>query len=455
MFTVPPRAAARRFGVRRRSSWPAVVGLVPAVLLSLVSCSSEPATAPAGPVVIAVPADAATIGEAVARARTGDLVLVSPGTYPESVTIATPGITVRGTDRNTVIIDGQGLRAQGVLVIADNVRVQNLTVTSHTFNGVLVTGQHDGATASAHGVDGYQTLDPAKYPPIQGFAIDNVTATNNGLYGLYAFNSQHGSISNSYASGSADSGIYVGQCQQCDIVVSGNVAERNAIGFENANASDSVVISGNRFSGNRVGMTLISNYQEAFQPQHGNTVVGNLVADNSGAQTPAQADGAFGLGLGIAGGQDNLMQHNTFSGNPYAGVVIRGTEDIAATGNSLKDNTFSENGVDAADLSSARSPSAGNCLSGNTISRTQPAPLATTGCPNTAPATAGADASAMPQLKVPAGISFLKVPLPPAQPGLIGDPTVIPPALPSSPAVPAAVTTAPDASLLADRVLAP
>ena len=75
-----------------------------------------------------------------------------------------------------------------------------------------------------------------------------MTAHNNGLYGIYAFDAQHGVIADSYASGSADSGLYVGQCRDCDILVRDNVAERNAVGFENANASGPLVITGNRFA---------------------------------------------------------------------------------------------------------------------------------------------------------------------------------------------------------------
>ena len=203
------------------------------------------------------------------------------------------------------MIDGGGIRPYGIVVIADGVRVENLTVTGATFYGVLFTGLHDANGPSAHTADGYHAWDPSKFPPLQRFRVDHVTAHNNGLYGIYAFNARHGVITDSYASGSADSGIYVGQCTECDILVSGNVAERNAVGFENANASDSVVLTGNRFSDNRVGLTLLSSYQEAFTPQQKNQVVGNLISDNNEADSPSQADGGFGTGIGISGGQRN------------------------------------------------------------------------------------------------------------------------------------------------------
>src|SRR4029077_13770794 len=53
-----------------------------------------------------------TIAKAVSRARTGDWILVWPGGYHEKappeagVMITTPGIHLRGLDRNLVIVDG-------------------------------------------------------------------------------------------------------------------------------------------------------------------------------------------------------------------------------------------------------------------------------------------------------------------------------------------------------------
>ena len=392
----------------------------------LTACASPPA-----PTVLTVPADVPTITDAADRIAPGGLILIEPGTYTEAVVIDTPDVTLRGLDRNAVIIDGEGIRPQGVLVIADGVRVENLTVTDHVFNGVLVTGLHVGGEAQAHGVDGYETLDPAEFPPIQRFSIRNVTATNNGLYGLYAFDAQHGVIADSYASGSADSGIYVGQCIECDVVVSGNIAEANAIGLEIANASDSVVVVGNRFSGNRVGLTLISNYREAFEPQRSNTIVGNLIAANDNPESPAQADGAFGIGIGIGGGQTNVIQANTVTGH-QVGIAFSSAEDIPAIGNSVDANDLTGNDLAAWDASTARAPAEGNCFAGNTgaVDSCGPFPVAT---PHTAPP----------------GLPYFAVPMPDAQPLLAGDLNLIPEPLPGTPTAPLIPSTPPPSDPLA------
>lgn len=415
-----------------------------ALLVALAGCAPTPAAD--APVTVMVPGDAATITEAVSLVAEGGLVLVEPGTYRESVTVDKTGVTVRGTDRGGVVIDGEGLRPNGIQVIADGVRIQNLTVVNHTFNGVLVTGMHDANGAQAHNLDGYSKLDPEQFPPLQRFEVANVTASNNGLYGIYSFNAQHGVIRDNYASGSADSGYYVGQCADCDILVTGNVAENNAIGYENANASDSVVIVGNRFSNNRVGLTLISWYQEAYLPQKAATVVGNLIADNNSADSPAQALGAFGLGIGLSGANDNVLARNLVAGNSSSGLQLSNTEDLATSGTRLTDNAFEQNGVDVSDLSAERAPSSDTCISGGTVATFAPAALATScGVTSTGPAQ-------LPEAVVPPGISFLKVKAGPEQPQLAGDLTRAPDPLPGEVEMPDLDAVAlPSRSLLADR----
>ena len=77
------------------------------------------------------------IQDAVDSANTGDLVLISPGVYNESVTVTTSFITLRGTDRNNVIIDGEFMSENGIQIYeTDGVTVENLSVRNFTLNGV-------------------------------------------------------------------------------------------------------------------------------------------------------------------------------------------------------------------------------------------------------------------------------------------------------------------------------
>ncbi len=216
-------------------------------------------------VTIRVPADAPTISDAVSLAQPGDLVLVAPGVYHESVLIETERITLRGESRAEVVIDGQVRRPNGVVVTAPGVAVENLTVRNNTQTGLLVTGSA-AAVDALPGSGGYDTGDePVSL--LDSFLVSHVTATRNGLYGIYAFSAQNGVIEHSYTSGAADSGIYVGQCRPCGIVVRDNVSELNAVGYEGTNASGDMYVVGNRLVGNRVGLTTNSDHQEKLLPQ--------------------------------------------------------------------------------------------------------------------------------------------------------------------------------------------
>ena len=55
---------------------------------------------------IRVPQDAPTIQAAVDAAEPGGIVLISPGVYEEAVVVTTPFLTIRGLDRNRVILEG-------------------------------------------------------------------------------------------------------------------------------------------------------------------------------------------------------------------------------------------------------------------------------------------------------------------------------------------------------------
>ena len=152
------------------------------------------------------------IQDAVDNADTGDLVLIGPGIYNESITVTTSYITLRGTDRNKVIIDGQFMSENGIQIYeTDGVAVENLSVRNFTLNGVY-------------------------WNTSKGFKGSYLTVYNNGDYGVYAFNSTDGVFDNVYASGHPDSGIYIGQCYPCNSLIYDNVVEGNALGYSGTNA---------------------------------------------------------------------------------------------------------------------------------------------------------------------------------------------------------------------------
>lgn len=404
---------------------------------------------PAGAhVTIRVPADAPTISAAVSLAHPGDLVLVAPGRYHESVKITTPGVTLRGASRDAVVIDGQLRQANGIVVTAPGVAVENLTVEDNTQNGVLVTGSAAAVAGLPGRSGGYDTgSEPVTF--LKSFLVSYVTATRNGLYGIYAFSAQNGVIEHSYTSGGADSGIYVGQCRPCRVVVRDNVAELNAVGYEGTNASGEMYVVGNRLAGNRVGLTTDSDHQEKLLPQRDAVVAGNLIADNQQHATPEQADGGWGIGVGIDGGSGNRFVRNRIEDNTNAGLVITATADIPPDGNEIEDNTFAANGLDVGWTFPSATQGHGNCLNGNDLRTTVPARLAAAAsCP--VPATSATPSGTWTAPTAPAGIPFTDVAAPAPQPQFPNATTTGATVVPAVPALPdlAAIALPPD-SLLA------
>ena len=371
--------------------------------------------------VVHVPADA-SLAEAGEKVAAGGVILIAPGTYTESLAIKADDVTVRGEDRNTVILDGELTRSNGIVATGQRPAIENLTVRNFLQNGVLVTGVTDENGAGvARGPEGYL---PDNIPdPVPGYLVQRVTAQNNGLYGIYAFNRTGGTIRDNLATGGSDSGVYVGQCADCDASVSGNVLTLNAVGIELANASH-VSITGNRIVKNRIGLTVLSNYLEAHGPTKNVQIAGNVIADNNEPATPEQANGAFGTGVGLSGTVDAVVTRNLIAGHQNAGVWVDSSDDFAPTGNKITDNAWSGNRLAAVLSPSELAVGQGNCfdfsapaqgkgraVKGGAV-KTLPAALAKGSCP------ADGLRADYRQPEAPAGLSFAKVATTPERPGL-------------------------------------
>jgi Right handed beta helix region len=285
---------------------------------------------------INVPADAPTIQAGVDKAKPGDLVLVAPGTYNEAVYVRTERVVVRGAERNTVILDGKDKLENGITVSADGVAVENLTVHNYAINGIVFTKKYE---------DNADSLSPEEVV-LDGYRASYITAYNNGLYGLYAFYASNGQIDNSYVSGNPDGGIYIGQCNPCNAVMTNIVGERNAIGFLGTNASGNLSVINSVWRKNKIGLLIQSEDVELLAPQRDAFVAGNLFEDNNGGEAPVYK--SWGYGVVIGGGQNNKVVRNRLQGHGTAGVFVTELDHYLPVNNSVRDNTLSGNGVDLA-----------------------------------------------------------------------------------------------------------
>ncbi|RMH75374.1 MAG: hypothetical protein D6683_11415 [Actinomyces sp.] len=313
-----------------------------------------------------VPDDYATIQDAVDAAEPGDLVLIAPGVYEESVAVETDDIVIRGLDRNEVILEGNHELENGIIVFSNGVAVENLTARNYTSNGVFFTGDYDSDFV------------------LTGYRASYVTAHNNGLYGLYAFNARYGQFDHSYGSGHPDSAFYVGQCQPCDAVLTDLLAENNTLGYSGTNSGGNLYIVNSEWRHNRIGVVPNTLDSEELAPQRGATFAGNYIHDNGNPNTPLRNevwDLAYGVGLVIAGGRDDLVTRNLVTDNVNGGIAVSLFFDEnfwLAENNRVTDNVVSGSLYDLVLIVDDPNEGAdGNCFAGNTYTVSLPADIET------------------------------------------------------------------------------
>lgn len=291
-----------------------------------------------------------SIQRAVDAAHPGDLVLVAPGVYEEEVTVDVPSLTVRGIDRNEVIIDGGFERANGIQVFADGVALENMTARDHILNGFFWSG-------------------------VEGYRGSYLTAVNNADYGIYAFDSVDGVFEHSYASGSPDSGFYIGQCHPCRAIINEVTAVGNSLGYSGTNASGELYIVNSHWLHNRAGIVPNTLDSELLPPQRDTVIAGNFLWANDQTD-PVAKEGtfaAYGNGIVIAGGVGNEVHHNFVTDHRKHGILMTPNLDENfwfSSGNVIRDNVIRRSGV--ADLALAGPAGEDNCFEDNTFGISAP-----------------------------------------------------------------------------------
>ena len=294
-----------------------------------------------------------TIQSAVDAAKAGDLILINSGVYNESVTITTPYLTIRGKDRNGVIIDGEFMRENGIQIYeTDGVSVENLSVRNFSLNAVYWNGS-------------------------KGYKASHLTVYNNGDYGVYAFDSTDGVFEKIYASGHPDSGIYIGQCYPCNALIYDSVVEGNALGYSGTNAGGHLYIYNNIWRDNMSGIIPNTLDSELNPPGRETTIVGNLVVDNNNYEAPANRFGLVAQGMGIVmpGRVGDIVEKNIVINHDKYGLVASPMLDVNLYFSQhvkVRDNVIMDSGY--TDLALAGPWGPGNCYEGN-IYQTSTPPL--------------------------------------------------------------------------------
>ena len=326
------------------------------------------AVAPASAADIHVPQDVSTLQLAIGEAQPGDSIVLDRGVYPGgNVVPATKhDLTIRGVDRNDVVLDGADTRKNGIVVHADGVSILNMAAHNYLENAFYWQG-----------ADRYR----ASY----------LTAWRIRGYGIYVEDGVDGILDHDYVTGAADAAYYVGECKNCGAMLTNLTATLSAVGYSGTNATG-VVIRDSLWDGNGAGIVPNTYANEALPPQAKTEIFGNTITRSGRARVPIHTAlaGFVGVGIGIAGGNENSIHDNRVTGSERYGIALFPTARFVTFNPNVpepgppwrpRDNRVANNvvsGSGRADLALASGSGRGNCFSGNSVGTTLPRGLA--GC---------------------------------------------------------------------------
>ena len=349
----------KRRGRRRRSAtyWSGASGAAEILecrqLLSATTLSVDPAA----------PVSATnyhTIQSAVNAAVSGDTIKVAPGTYNESVSIASPlsnltilggQIHLRGESGPSTVEGSPGFTISG----ANGVAIEGFTIESSTGDGVVASNTQNSKIEN-NVVDAYEGI--VLEGGVTGTLVSCNTLTGSDgsqTSGIDVTSGAPANINNQISDNRVMDYTYGIYDETQNDVVLDNIAEDNVWGI----TSDGSPVEGN-----------IANQNEFFGIAANSTgplvVSGNTANDNAEGGIEASATGALtvehntandnqgGLGLGYGiecTGQGTISAlDNTANGNTQQGIFIGATSPGMPTSAALAGNTAEGNGADGIDV---------------------------------------------------------------------------------------------------------
>ncbi|MFD3652085.1 nitrous oxide reductase family maturation protein NosD [Streptomyces sp. NPDC058620] len=286
-----------------------------------------------------------SIQKAVDAARPGDVVVVLPGTYRESVLITKPGLTLLGTGGRTVIRPGAAAAeagnacakaGSGICVLGasgkpvDDVSIRSLTVSGFKKNGIWASWT-------------------------DRLTVRKVTSTNNGTWGIGQERSTRGEFRNNTARDNGDAGIFLantvseeaGATDTLGAQIRDNTLTGNRIGVTVRRVRN-LTVQDNFMTGNCSGVFVVG---DESKPRAGAmTIQGNrIVANNKFCPANPRLSAIQGTGIVLTGSEDTTVRSNLIRNNvgstPLSGGIVLVKSFVGApnTGNSISDNVVVDN----------------------------------------------------------------------------------------------------------------
>ncbi len=290
-----------------------------------------------------------SIQKAVNASKAGDTIKVKPGTYRERV-------VVKGPSKRYLKIIGDPKKPGSVILSG-----KNSTPRTLPNNGISVNGA-DNVTINglaAYDYNGYGFFAVN----VNGYLYTNLIAKRDGVYGVYAFNSVGGTISNSTAAWNNDSGFYIGQTpvqtKPKRSYITNVVSYGNQLGYSGTNMRY-VTITKSKWFNNGIGLVPNALDSEKFAPPEKNVISDNDIFWNNYnyyagspwkiAGTSTGTNFPVGIGVLLFGGRENRVENNRIWGNYTAGVgglqqaLLKQVDAQELVGNIVRGNDYSNGG---------------------------------------------------------------------------------------------------------------
>ncbi|MFF4487951.1 nitrous oxide reductase family maturation protein NosD [Streptomyces sp. NPDC001544] len=314
-----------------------------------------------------------SIQKAVDAAKPGDTVLVTAGTYRESVKITTPWLTLRGDGRKTVIRPGKKKSdtscagyGNGICVAGtkswrvDGVTIADLTVTGFARAGVFAVGTDH-------------------------LTVRQVTADKNKLWGIAEERSVRSLVRGNTVRDNGDAGVFLANTMLTEAgakdtrgtIVDRNVLKGNRIGVT-VRRLRNITVAHNDVTGNCAGVFVVG---DENKPKAGKATVAynSIVKNNKYCPKTARLPFLQGSGVVLTGAEDSLVTGNVITGNagrsPLSGGVVLYKSFVGTTSerNRIHDNRVKNNAP--ADLVNQEAAKRNNTFARNNCAKSKPAGL--------------------------------------------------------------------------------
>ena len=247
------------------------------------------------------------IQDAVNKAKSGDLIRVYPGTYKETVYIDKDNIYLQGVVREGEwpILEGEKTRNDAILYSGNNVVIENFKIMNYKGNGIM--GQ-----------------------AVTNFIIRNNYIIDTGVYGIFPEFGTNGLVSHNILSGIEDAAIYVGMCDNIDVLY--NEVFKSVAGIEIENSRHALV-EGNYVHDNTGGILAFITpglpIKTCFDVIIRNNYVINNNLANFGEPGSIVASLPKGTGIIVMAADEVTIENNIITGNENAGIVMTDLNFIA------------------------------------------------------------------------------------------------------------------------------